>query len=468
MYKSKVINLFYPGLDGSPYYRIPSLARLKNGDLIAAADQRLETESDWGGMIEPAIRIRTKGKDEFSSIIKPFKQAHTGSKNPTYTIDTCLIPADFENKDKIYMVLDKFKSNGNYLTAKKGTGYVEVCGEKCPILFYTSQNSLLFEKIDERYYIKDGSVYTMDHLKTSMTVVMEDRYPFDSLGDIYDKDKYIGNIYSDKSSYQVHQTSYLWFTYSEDGGRTWQSPKDISMDVADDRMMFLGVSPGRGIQTPEGRIIVPVYYTTDNDCDIYDLREHAALIYSDDFGKRWKRSKSVNDFNEYKSLDGYVKTNTSESQLVRLKDGTIILFSRTTSNNILYSYSTDNGESFSENLIETDFKSEAFCMVSVCKYERGNKEYILVANPKGPGRNNGFIRVMEVGKDKSLKTIKEKRINSTNFTYSCIELISDEGIFGLLYEQRQIAQGEEKEFIKYTEFDFDWLMDQDNKSTFKK
>lgn len=54
MYKSNPIDLFYPGLEDSPYYRIPSLVRLANGNIIAAADQRLETESDWGGIIEPA------------------------------------------------------------------------------------------------------------------------------------------------------------------------------------------------------------------------------------------------------------------------------------------------------------------------------------------------------------------------------------------------------------------------------
>ena len=458
MYKSTPIDLFYPGLESSPYYRIPSLARLANGNLIAAADQRLETESDWGGLIEPAMRIKIKECNGFSDIIKPFKAPDVKSKKPSYTIDTCLIPASFESDSKIYMVIDKFKSNGNYLTSKKGTGFVEFDGKRYPILFYTSQNRLLFEKTNKRYYIKDGKVYTMDHKKTDYTVIMEDTYPFDRLGDIYKKDNLIGNIYSDKSTLQVHQTSYLWLTESEDGGKTWSSPVDITSYVADDRMKFLGVCPGRGIQIPSGRIIVPIYFTTDNADDIYDLREHAAVIFSDDFGKTWMRSKSVNDSETYSALDGKTFTNTSESQLVRLNSGTIILFSRTTSDRLLYSYSYDNGESFGKTLIETDFDSEAFCMVSVCKFEKDNKEYILVSNPKGPGRNNGFVRVMEVGEGEKLKTVKEKQITETNFTYSCLELISDEGIFGLLYEERQDDKGEEKEFLKYTEFDFEWIM----------
>lgn len=153
-------------------------------------------------------------------------------------------------------------------------------------------------------------------------------------------------------------------------GKTWSNPVDITKDIGDDRMMFLGVCPGRGIQIPSCRIIVPIYFTTDNAKDIYDLRERAAVIFSDDYGKTWHRSKSINDCENYSAFDGNTFTNTSESQLVRLNDGTLILFSRTTSDKILYSYSYDNGESFEKALVEMDFDSEAFCMVSVCNMRK--------------------------------------------------------------------------------------------------
>ncbi|WP_311537972.1 sialidase family protein [uncultured Anaerococcus sp.] len=458
MYKSQTIDLFYPGLEESPYYRIPSLALLKNGDLLAAADQRLESESDWGGLIEPALRIKKKGEDDFSDLFKAFMEPRFKDANPTYTIDTNLTPAYYEPGNKVYMVIDKFRSSGNYLTSKKGTGYVEFGGEKYPILFYNSGNTLLFEKAQDRFYIKDGKVYGMDHSPSPYRVCMEDSYPFDKLGNIYEGDKLVGNIYSESSFLRVHQTSYLWFTYSEDGGKTWASPVDISHFVADDRMIFMGVCPGRGLQLASGRILIPLYYTTENKDDIYDLREHACLIYSDDFGKTWSRSKSVNDGEGYSALAGKTLTNTSESQLVRLNDGTLILFSRTTSDRILYSYSYDDGETFEKALCQTDFDSESFCMVSVLKYDKDGKEYILVANPKGPGRNNGYIRVMEVGEGNKLRTIRQKQITDTNFTYSCLEYTGKDDIFALLFEQRQKDGSEEKEFLKYIEFDFEYLM----------
>lgn len=54
--------------------------------------------------------------------------------------------------------------------------------------------------------------------------------------------------------------------------------------------------------------------------------------------------------------------------------------------------------------------------------------------------------------------IKEKQITTTNFTYSCLEETKEPGVFALLYEERKEVNGEEKEHLKYVEFDFDWLM----------
>ena len=97
-------------------------------------------------------------------------------------------------------------------------------------------------------------------------------------------------------------------------------------------------------------------------------------------------------------------------------------------------------------------------MVSVLKYDKDGKEYILVANPKGPGRNDGYIRVMEVGEGNKLRTIIQKQITDTNFTYSCLEYTGKSDTFALLFEQRQKDGSEEKEFLKYIEFDFEYLM----------
>lgn len=453
MYKSEVIDIFYPGLDYSQYYRIPTLARLANGDLIAGIDQRQTTESDYGGVIEPALRIRKSGEDDFSDLIKVLKHPKDKNASPSYSIDMSLTPSS-KDPNKIYMLIDKFRSKGNYMASQKGTGFIKKDGKDYRLLFEHPVNSLLFNKELNRYYLKDGIVYSLDGKKSPYKVIEDDTYPYDRLGNLYKDNELIGNIYLETSALTVHQSPYLWFLESSDGGKSFDRPIDITAQVATDDMMFIGACPGRGLCLDSGRIVFPIYYTIEDPDDIYRKLEKAALIYSDDSGRTWQISNSPSDL---KTTDGKEKIDTSESQIVSLNDGTIIMFSRTTEDKIVYARSFDKGESFEGELSYVDFDSEAFCMISALKYEKDDKEYILISNPKGPGRINGEIKVLEISDDYKIKTIGKKSINSTNFTYSAIEYIGDDS-FGLVYEQKQNYKNEARQFIKYTEFDLEWLL----------
>lgn len=450
MKKTKPIELFYPGLDESPYYRIPSLVRLKSGDIIAGADQRQTTESDYGGAIEPVIRIKESGKDDFSDIRTVFKNPSKNFDSPTYTIDMSIIGSALDD-DRVYMLIDKFKSAGNYGASKKGSGYIKRDGKYYLLLFEHKVNSLLFNKQENRFYLKDGKVYTLDYLKTDYTVKVDPPYPYDGLGDLYEGNELIGNIYSDLSPIQVHQRPYLWFTYSDDNGKTFNCPVDITSEVVRDDMMFLGTCPGRGLQLKSGRLIFPVYYTVENPDDIYQNKEKTSLIYSDDFGKTWSMSNSPSDLTKEKHID------TSESQLVELSDGRLIMFSRTTADRLVYAISLDKGESFSGSLHFVEFESEPFCMVSAVRFIKDNKDYILISNPSGPGRTNGSIKVLEVVADE-LKLLAQKEINQTHFTYSVIEKLNKESEFALVYEEKREFQAELRENILYMEFDLEWLL----------
>ncbi len=65
MYKSDAIDLFYPGFEGSPYYRIPSLAKLKNGNLIGACDQRLRQKATGEERLSLPLGLKSWGKIGF-------------------------------------------------------------------------------------------------------------------------------------------------------------------------------------------------------------------------------------------------------------------------------------------------------------------------------------------------------------------------------------------------------------------
>ncbi|MCY0616966.1 sialidase family protein, partial [Klebsiella pneumoniae] len=69
------------------------------------------------------------------------------------------------------------------------------------------------------------------------------------------------------SPFRIAKDSYLWMSYSDDDGKTWSAPQDITQMVKADWMKFLGVGPGTGIVLRngphKGRILIPVY-TTNN------------------------------------------------------------------------------------------------------------------------------------------------------------------------------------------------------------
>lgn len=438
MYKSSPIGLFYPGLNDSPFYRIPSLLMLNDGTMVAGADQRLDTRSDWG-KINPVLLFKKPGQD-FTDFTKVIDMDAKDTTDAPFNIDMSLV----ESGDKLYMLIDTFKSGGNFWAAKNQESYKEVGEEK-----YLK----IFDRDANEFYVKDdGSVYDSKDEKTNLSVQMTDTMPFTNLYNIYEDDKVIGNIYKDTSAYQVHQTSHLWLTHSDDGGRTWQCPVDITRQVADPRMKFLGTCPGVGLALTSGRLLFPIYYSIGDDYN----KENVAVIYTDDEGKTFQRSRSINFGKD--ELIGDLEFNTSESQLVELNNGHVMIFVRNTSGKVLYAISKDMGETFSD-LRQVDFDSTSTCMVSVLKIERNKREYILLSNPDGPDRSHGSVKILEVKPDNMLEFVGRKMINDKHYGYSCLAHSPKKDTYALLYEQEELIDGEKKDIIYYTEFDQEWLFD---------
>lgn len=435
MYKSSPIGLFYPGLYDSPFYRIPSILMLDDGTIVAGADQRLDTRSDWG-KINPVLLFKNPGQD-FASFTKVIDLDAKDTTDAPFNIDMCLV----ESGDKLYMLIDAFKSGGNFWASKHQESYKDVGGEK-----YLK----IFDKDKNEFYVKDdGSVYDNKDKKTNLSIQMTDTMPFTNLYNIYQDGKVIGNIYKDSSPYQIHQTSHIWLVHSTDKGRTWQCPVDITRQIADPRMKFLGTCPGVGLKHTSGRLIFPIYYSVGDDYN----KENVAVIYTDD-GKNFHRSSVFGE----DELIGDLEFNTSESQLVELNNGHVMIFVRNTSGKVLYAISEDVGETFSKPK-EVDFDSTSTCMVSVLKIQRQDKEYILLSNPDGPDRSHGSIKILEVKSDDRLEFVGRKMINDKHYGYSCLAHSPKKDTYALLYEQEENIDGQGKDVIYYTEFDQEWLFD---------
>jgi len=101
----------------------------------------------------------------------------------------------------------------------------------------------------------------------------------------------------------------VWLTYSDDDGVTWAPPREITADVEPAGWTWYATGPGRSIQLASVRFVKPC-----NHADAAGVRQ-AHVIYSDDHGATWHRG-------------GSSSTNTDESQVVELSNGTLLLGSR--------------------------------------------------------------------------------------------------------------------------------------------
>jgi sialidase-1 len=94
---------------------------------------------------------------------------------------------------------------------------------------------------------------------------------------------------------------------SQDDGATWSPPVEITSSVKAPDWTWYATGPGIGIQTRDGRLVVPA-----NHAEARTGIHRSHLIVSDDGGKSW-------------TLGGSSDAGTNESQVVELADRRLLL-----------------------------------------------------------------------------------------------------------------------------------------------
>ncbi|MGV3082553.1 hypothetical protein [Streptococcus dysgalactiae] len=105
--------------------------------------------------------------------------------------------------------------------------------------------------------------------------------------------------------------------------------------------------------------------------------------------------------------------------------------------------SKDGGQTWEATVEESIEVPDAYCQLSAIRVEHGDKEYVLLVNANGPGRNRvaGHARLAEVQSDGRLKWLHHRLIQDGSFAYNSVQQV-DEDTFGVLYEHREGAQNE--------------------------
>ncbi len=239
-----------------------------------------------------------------------------------------------------------------------------------------------------------------------------------------------------------------WLRSSDDNGRTWSAPRDITRQARDFEgwgAMFLG--PGGAIQTRTGRLLLPAAmcpdaYTVwgavgDVQGPVHFMRAYA--IYSDDHGDTWRRGELL-------------RALTDENQLVELSDGAIMIDARQGGGARRWvAVSSNGGERWSRPVPGQAVSPVATAIERFTARASGaDRDRLLWTGITGPGRKTLVVRVSY---DEGQTFVNERVLYGGLAAYSDLTILKD-GSAGVLWER---GISELSQFITFTRCNREFL-----------
>ncbi|HET0955381.1 TPA: exo-alpha-sialidase [Streptococcus pneumoniae] len=452
-----------PNKDGIKSYRIPALLKTDEGTLIAGADERRLHSSDWGDIGMVIRRSEDNGKTWGDKVVISNLRDNPEAKDPAapspLNIDMVLVQ-DPTTK-RIFSIYDMFpEGRAVFGMPKTPEKAYEKIGDKTYQILYKQGES-------GHYTVREnGEVYNAQNQKTDYRVVVNPTEPgYRDKGNLYKGQELIGNIYfahSTKNPFRVANTSYLWMSYSDDDGKTWSAPRDITPGLRKDWMKFLGTGPGTGIVLRngphKGRILIPVY--TTNNVSHLNGSQSSRVIYSDDHGKTWHAGEAVNDNRQvdgqkiHSSTMNNERAQNTESTVVQLNNGDVKLFMRGLTGDLQVATSKDGGVTWEKDIKRYPQVKDVYVQMSAIHTMHEGKEYIILSNAGGPKRENGMVHLARVEENGELTWLKHNPIQKGEFAYNSLQELGN-GEYGILYEHTE--KGQNAYTLSFRKFNWDFL-----------
>lgn len=218
-------------------------------------------------------------------------------------------------------------------------------------------------------------------------------------------------------------TRRVFMLYSEDDGKTWSQPKEITSTVKHPDWTWYATGPCHGIQLQnrqyEGRLVAPANHMVAGT-----KTYHSHIIYSDDRGETW-------------NLGGIVSEHGgNESSVVELKNGDLMLnmrnYNREESKTRSFAISSDGGEIWSETKYLSELV-EPVCQGSMLNYTKNGKisNNLLFSNPASTDKREKMT--VRLSKDNGKTWPYSHLVYPGPSAYSDLVNLPD-GNIGLLYE----------------------------------
>jgi sialidase-1 len=194
--------------------------------------------------------------------------------------------------------------------------------------------------------------------------------------------------------------------------------------------------PGRGITLSDGTLVFPAQFKTDTGVKALDGGQytcHSTIVFSKDGGKTWHIGTGA-------------KSNTTEAQVVQLKDGSLMINMRDDRNRTdkgptngrAVAVTRDLGVTWSVHPSSNSALPEPNCMASLIAAEvnvnGAMKKVLLFSNPDD--KNSRTHITVKASFDEGLTWPRDMQLELYGpecFGYSCLTMI-DQNTLGILYE----------------------------------
>ncbi len=240
------------------------------------------------------------------------------------------------------------------------------------------------------------------------------------------------------AGYEPGKTLQSFLISSNDDGRSWSKPSELTRHLRPADINTLASGPGIGLELMNGphrgRLVFPFNQGVNGKTwDVF-------AAYSDDRGRTWQRGTLA------QKPEG---TQPNEVQIAELSDGRLIMNARNQAklHCRLESYSNDGGETWSPIRAREDLV-DPVCQGALLSYP-GRPEILLLSNPNsGSKRENGVVRKSTNG---GITWTDFLSVTTGSFQYSGLVALPKNRA-GIIFETVDMVDGKERYRIRYQEF----------------
>ncbi len=233
------------------------------------------------------------------------------------------------------------------------------------------------------------------------------------------------------------ETGQLVIARSTDDGLTWERPRSITPQIKDPSWRLLFNGPGAGIQLIDGTLVFPAQFKDA------EAKPSSCFIYSTDQGENWKISPAAIPDTPL----------TSESQIVQLGDGSLLMTMRneTRDPQRVWSRWEWTSELANGRWVDTRMDvTDPVCMAGLTRHPSG---VVLLSNNNSNRRERMTIRY---SRDEGQTWSKGRLLDPRPAAYSCLATLAN-GEVGIFYE---CGDSGSVETLTFARFPLEWVTEE--------